>query len=128
MSKSFKHGKDNLTDCDKKLKALTKVFKKEPEEVNIIDTFAGSMFCDSMYTDPKDANKVFIVTEAKRLICYDVSKKTQRIVFDALNSIASFHMFKNGDLIVNDNFVGTHYLTPTEGNGLYNKKSTIAAG
>jgi len=50
MSKSYKHGKslDTLTACEKKLKALTKVYKKEQGEVNIIDTFEGVMYCESI--------------------------------------------------------------------------------
>ena len=115
MSKSFKHGKDNLTACDMKLKVLTKVYKKDHGEVNIIDSFAGTMYCESMHTDPNDSNKVFLVTEPTRLILYDTVKNTQRTIFDARNSIASFSLLKNGDIIVNDNFVGTHYLKPTEG-------------
>ena len=43
MSKSFKHGKDNLTACDMKLKVLIKVYKKDYGEVNIIDSFAGTI-------------------------------------------------------------------------------------
>jgi len=82
---SFKHGKaqDKLTACEKKLKALTKLYKKETGEVNIIDTFEGVMYCEAIHTDPNDANKVFLVTDPTVLILYDTDTKTQRKIFDA---------------------------------------------
>jgi len=111
-----------------KLKALTDIYSKLTGEIEVIGNISGGSGCDAIHTDPNDANKVFLVT-GKDLIRYDTKSKTERTIINANSKtwITSFNLFKNGGIIVCENKVGTYYLSPTDGDGMYGVDNRLKA-